>query len=162
MSGSNCCFLTCILISQESGKVVWYSHPLKKFPVYCDPKIQGLWPSQWSRSRCFFLEFSYFFYDPMDVGNLISGSSAFSKSSLYICKFSFQVMLKLARRILNITLLACEMSAVECSLNIPWHCLSLGFKWRLTFSSTVAIAEFSKFASILSAALSQHHLLDLK
>ena len=41
-----------------------------------------------------FLEFSYFFYDPMDVGNLICGSSAFSKSSLNICKFLVNILLK--------------------------------------------------------------------
>ena len=45
------------------------------------------------------------------------------------------------------------------SLNILWHCLSLGLKWKLTFSSPVDVAEFSNFAGILSAALSQHHLL---
>ena len=45
------------------------------------------------------------------------------------------------------------------SLNILWHCLSLGLEQKLTFSSPVATAEFSKFAGILSAALSQHHLL---
>ena len=44
------------------------------------------------------------------------------------------------------------------SLSILWHCLSLGVEWKLTFSSPVATAEFSKFAGILSAALSQHHL----
>ena len=44
------------------------------------------------------------------------------------------------------------------SLNILWHCLSLGLEWKLTFSSPVATAEFFKFAGILSAALSQHHL----
>ena len=59
-----------------------------------------------------FLKFSSFFYDPADVGNLISGSSAFSRSSLNIWKFSVHVLLKSARRILSITLLACEMSAV--------------------------------------------------
>ena len=48
------------------------------------------------------------------------------------------------------------------SLSILWHCLSLGLKGKLTFSSPVATAEFSKFAGILSAALSQHHLLGLK
>ena len=106
-----------------------------------------------------FLEFSCFFYDPMDVGNLISGSSAFSKSSLYIWKFLFQVTLKPGLENVKHYLLVCEMSAVVCSLNIPWNCLSLGFKWRLTFSSPLAIAEFSKFASILSAALSRHYLL---
>ena len=42
------------------------------------------------------------------------------------------------------------------SLSILWHCLSLGLEWKLTVSSPVATAEFSKFAGILSAALSQH------
>ena len=45
------------------------------------------------------------------------------------------------------------------SLSILWHCLFLGLEYKLTFSSLVATAEFSKFAGILSAALSQHHLL---
>ena len=58
-----------------------------------------------------YLEFSWFFYGPFDVGNLISGSSAFSKSSLYIWKFQFTYC-SLAWRILSITLLACEMSEI--------------------------------------------------
>ena len=58
-----------------------------------------------------FLEFPCFFDDPVNVGNLISGSSAFSKSSLCICKFLVHVLLKPAWKILSITLLACEMSA---------------------------------------------------
>ena len=45
------------------------------------------------------------------------------------------------------------------SLNILWHCLSLGLECKLIFSSPVAMAEFSKFTGILSAALSQHQLL---
>ena len=77
----------------------------------------------------------------------------------------------LAWRILSIILLACEMSAIgtlsNCSLrcgslSILWNCLSLGLKWKLTFSSPVATAEFSKFVGILSAALSQHHFLGLE
>ena len=59
-----------------------------------------------------FLEFPCFFYDPSDVINLISGSSAFSKSSLYILKFSVHVLLKSSLRILSKTLLAHEMSAI--------------------------------------------------
>jgi len=58
-----------------------------------------------------FMELSCFFNDPTDVGNLISGSSAFSKSSLNILKFMVHVLLSLAWRILSITLLVCEMSA---------------------------------------------------
>ena len=60
----------------------------------------------------FFLELSCFFDDPVDVGNLISGSSAFSKSSLNIWKFSVTYCWSLAWRILSITLLSCEMSAI--------------------------------------------------
>ena len=54
MSGSNCWYLTCIQVSQETSKVVWYSHLFKNFPVCYDPHSQRLQHSQWSRSRCFF------------------------------------------------------------------------------------------------------------
>ena len=93
MSSSNCCFLTHIKFSQDTGKVVWYSHLFKNYPVCFDPHSQRLSHHQWSRSRCL-LEFLCFTYDPMNVGNLISGSSAFSKSSLYICKFLVHILLK--------------------------------------------------------------------
>ena len=59
-----------------------------------------------------FLELSCFFHDPADAGNLISGSSAFSKSSLNIWMFSVHVQLKASLENLSITLLACEMSAM--------------------------------------------------
>ena len=92
MSGSNCCFLICIQVSQEASKVVWYSHLFKNFPVCCDP-YKGLSIVDEAEVDVF-LEFSCFFYDPTDVGNLISRSSAFSKSSLTIWKFSVHVLLK--------------------------------------------------------------------
>ena len=59
-----------------------------------------------------FLDFSCFLYDRTDVGNLISGSSAFSKFSLNIWKFLVHILLKPSLRILSITLLAYEMSAI--------------------------------------------------
>ena len=59
-----------------------------------------------------FRELSCFFDDPVDIGNLVSGSSTLSKTSLNIRKFTVHVLLKPAWRILNITLLACEMSAI--------------------------------------------------
>ena len=59
-----------------------------------------------------FLEFSRFFYDPEDVGNLVYGSSAFSKLSWNIWNFLVHVLLNLACRILGLTLLACEISAI--------------------------------------------------
>ena len=92
-SSSNGCFLPCIQISQESGKVVWYSHLFKNFPVCCDPHSQRLWYSHKAKVDVF-LEVSHFFNDPMNVGNLISGSSAFPKSSLNIWKFTVHVLLK--------------------------------------------------------------------
>ena len=59
-----------------------------------------------------FLELSRFFGDPVDVGNFISGSSAFSKTSLTIWKFTVHLLWKPGWRILSITLLACEMSKI--------------------------------------------------
>ena len=59
-----------------------------------------------------FLEFPFFFCDPTDVGNLISGSSAFSKSKLYTWSYRLMYYWSLAWRILTIILLACEMSIV--------------------------------------------------
>ena len=94
MSGSNCCFLTHIQLSQEAGKVVWCSHLFKNFPQFVVIHIvKGFRVvSEAEVDAC--LEFSCFFYDPTNVGNLISGSFAFSKSNLYIWKFSVQVLLK--------------------------------------------------------------------
>ena len=94
MSGSNCCFLTCIQISQEAGKVVWYSHLFKNFPQFVViHTVKGFGVANKAEADVF-LEFSCFFYDSTDVGNLISGSSAFSKSSLNIWKFTVHVLLK--------------------------------------------------------------------
>ena len=84
MSGSNCCFLTCIQISQEAGKVVWYSHLFQNFPQFVGIYTVKGFSIVNEAEVGVFLEFSCFFYDPMDVGNLIADSSAFSKSSLYI------------------------------------------------------------------------------
>ena len=86
--------MTYIQISQEEGKVVWYSHLLKNFPqlvvIYT---VKGF--GVINKAEVYvLLESSCFFDDPMDVGNLISGSSAFSKSSLNIWKFTVHVLLK--------------------------------------------------------------------
>ena len=110
MSGSNCSFLTCIQIPQEAGKVVWYSHLLKSFPEFVVIHTVKVFGIVNKAEEDVLLEFSCFFNDPTDVGNLISGSSAFSKSSLNIWKFMVHILLKLAWRILRIILLACEMS----------------------------------------------------
>ena len=96
MPGSNCCFLTCIQISQEAGQEVRRSgipiswrifqfvviHTVEGFGIVSKAEIDV------------FLEFSCFFFHPADVENLISGSSAFFKSSLNIWKFMVHVLLK--------------------------------------------------------------------
>ena len=92
MPGSNCCFLTCIQISQEAGKVVWYSQLFKNFPQFV--VIHTFKSFSVVNETDALLEFPYFFYDPAVVGNLISGSSGFSKSSLYLWKFSVHLLWK--------------------------------------------------------------------
>ena len=93
MSGSNSCFLTCIQVSQEAGKVVWYYHLFKNFPQFIVIHTVKEFGVVNKAERCF-LELSCFSDEPMDVGNLISGSSALSESSLNIWKFSVHVLLK--------------------------------------------------------------------
>ena len=111
MSRSNCCFLTCKQISQEAGKVVWwYSHPFKDFPLFV--VIHTVKGFGIINKAEVFLEFSCFFYDPTAVGNLISGSSFFPKSSLNIWKFSVHILLKPGLENLSITLLVCEISII--------------------------------------------------
>ena len=94
MSGSNCGFLTWIQISQEVGKVIWYSHLFKNFPQFVVIHIAQSFSVVSEAEINVLLEFFCFFHDPMDVGNLISGSSAFSKSSLNIWKLLIHVLLK--------------------------------------------------------------------
>ena len=80
MSSSNCCFLTCIQISQEAGQVIWYSHLFQNFPQFVVIHIFKGFGIINKAEVDVSLELSCFFDDPADVGNLISGSSAFSKS----------------------------------------------------------------------------------
>ena len=94
MFGPNCCFLAYIQISQETGKVVWYSYLLKNFPQFVMiHTVKGFGVVNKAEVDVF-LELSCIFDDPLDVGNLISGSTAFSKSSLNIWKFSVHILLK--------------------------------------------------------------------
>ena len=94
MSSSNCCFLTCIQISQEADQVDWYSHLLKTFPQFAViHPVKGFGVVSKAEVDVF-LELSCFFDDPTDVDTLISGSSAFLKSSLNIWKLMVHVPLK--------------------------------------------------------------------
>ena len=94
MSSSNCCFLTCIQVSQESGQVVWYSHLFQNFPQFIViHTVKGFGIVNKAEIDVF-LELSCFFDDPVDVGNLISVSSALCKMSLSVWKFMIHVLLK--------------------------------------------------------------------
>ena len=110
MSSFNCCFLTCIQVSEKAGRVVWYSHLFKNFPQFVViHTVKGI--------VNVFLEYSCFFYGPTDVGNLISGSSAFSKFSLYIWNFLVQVLLKPGLKDFE-DYLACKWD--ECNCVVVW------------------------------------------
>ena len=133
MSSSNCCFLTCLQISQEAGQVVWYSHLFQNFPQFVViHTVKGFGIFNEAEVDVF-LEFSCFFYDPADVGSLSLVPLPFlspawtSRSSWFIYCGS------LSWRILSVTLLACEMSAVvphvEHSLALPFF--GIGMKTDL-------------------------------
>ena len=96
MFDSNCCLLTCIQISQKAGKVIWCPHLLQNFPqLVVIHTVKGFGVVNKAEIDVF-LELSCFFDDPTDVGNVISGSYDFAKSSIYIQKFSVHVLLKLS------------------------------------------------------------------
>ena len=97
MSSSNWCYLICIQISHEAGQVVWYFHPLKNFPQF--PGVHRVKGFGIVNKVDVFLELSCFFEDLVDVGNFISGSSAFTKTSLNIWKFTVHVLFKSALEI---------------------------------------------------------------
>ena len=135
MSSSNCCFLTCIQVSQEAGQVVWYSQCFRNFPQFIViHTVKGFGVVNKAEIDVF-MEISCFFDDPADVGNLISGSSAFSKTS---GSSQFTYCWRLAWRILSITLLACEMRAIvqqfEHSLGLPFF--GIGMKTDLTSNTS--------------------------
>ena len=86
MSSSNCCFLTCIQVSQEVGQVVLYFRLFQNFPQFIVIHTVKGFDIVNKAEIDVFLELSCFFDDPVDVGNLISASSAFSEARLSICK----------------------------------------------------------------------------
>ena len=94
MFSSYCCFLTCIRVSHKTGKVVQYSHLFKNFTQFVVIHTVNSFSVVNEAEIEVLLEFPCFFYDPTDVGNFISGSSAFYKYSLYIWNFSVHVLLK--------------------------------------------------------------------
>ena len=127
MSSSNCCFLTCIQISQEAGQVVWYSHLFQNFPQFIViHAVKGFGIVNKAEIDVF-LELSCFFDDPADVGNLISGStSAFSKTSLNIRRFMVHVLLK--PDLENFKHYFTSMWD-ECNCVVVWALFGIAFLW---------------------------------
>ena len=94
LSSSNCCFLICIQVSQEAGQVVCYSHLFQNFPQFIVIHTVKGFGIVNKAEIAVFLELSCSFDDPTDVGNLISGSSVFSKMSVNIWKLILHMFLK--------------------------------------------------------------------
>ena len=159
MSISNCCFLTLMQISQEAGQVVWYSHLFQSFPPFVVIHKVKHFGIVNKAEIDIFMELSCFSYHPIYVDNLISGSSAFSKTSLNIWKFSVHVLLKHGLENFEHYLTSVWD---ECNCAVVWAFFGIAFlrDWNgnCPFPVLWPPAEFSKFAGIMSAVLSQHHL----
>ena len=126
MPSSNCCFLICIQISQEAGQVVWYSHLFQNFPQFLViHTVKGFGIVNKAEIDVF-LELFCFFNDPADVVNLISASSAFSKSNLNIWKFSVHMLLKP-----GLDNFEHYITSVwdECSCTVVWAFFRIAFLW---------------------------------
>ena len=126
MSSFNYCFLTCIQVSQEVGQVVWYSHLLKNFLQFLMiHPVTGFGIVNKAEVYVFW-ELSCFFDDPADVGNLMSGSSAFSKTSLNIWKFMIHVLLKP-----GLENFEHYFTSVwdECNCAVVWRLFGIAFLW---------------------------------
>ena len=120
------CFLTCIQISQEAGKAVWYSHLFKNFPQFAViHSVKGFGVVNKAEVDVF-LELFCSFYDPTDVGNLISDSSAFSKTSLNTWKFSVHVLLKPVLEDFEHYFASVWN---ECNCAVAWTFFGIAFLW---------------------------------
>ena len=126
MSSPNCCFLTCMQISQEAGQVVWYSHFFKNFPQFAVIHTVKDFGIVNKAEVEVFLELSCFFNDPMDVGDLISGSAAFPKSSLNIWRFMVHMLLKPGLD--NFEDYFASLGD-ECNCEVVWAFFGIAFLW---------------------------------
>ena len=122
MSHSNCCFLTWIQVSQETGKVFWYSSLFKNFPQYAVIHTAKGFGVVNEPQLDIFLELPCFLHIPTNVGNLTSGSFVFSKPSLNIWKFPVHVILKTNLKDFEHNL---TMMGDECNCPVVWIFVSI-------------------------------------
>ena len=126
ISSPICCCLTCIQVSQEAGQVVWYSHLLQNFPHFVVIHTVKGFDIVNKPPPGVFLELSCFFDDPTDLGNLISGSSAFSKSNLNIWKHTFHILLKPGLEDFEHYFVSIWD---ECNCAVVWTFIGIAFLW---------------------------------
>ena len=122
MSSSNCCFLTCIQISQEAGQVVWYSHLFQNVPQFIVIHTVKGFGIVNKAEVAVFLEYSCF----LMISNLISGSFAFSKSSLNIWKFTVHRLLKPGLENFGHYFVS---TWDECNCAVVWAFFGIAFLW---------------------------------
>ena len=127
MSSSNCCFLTCLQVSQEAGQVVWYSHLFQKFLQFIVIYTVKGFGIVNKPEIDVFLELSYFVDDPADVDILLSGSSTFSETSLYIWKLIVYILLKP-----GLENFEHYFASVwdECNCAVVWAFFGIAFLWN--------------------------------
>ena len=158
MSSSNGCFLTWIQVSQEPGQMVWYSYLFQNFPQFIViHTVKGFGIVNKAEIDVF-LELSCFLMIQQMLAIWSLVPLPFLNPAWTSGSSQFMYCWSLARRTLSILCEHVRWVKLCGSLSTLWHCLSLGLEWKLNFSSPVATVEFSKFAGILSAALSQCHL----
>ena len=142
MSGSNCCFLTCIQISQESGQMVWYFHLLKNFPQFVViHTVKGLGivnkgVDVFMGLSCFFsvIQWMLTFWSLVPLPFL---KPAWTSGIWYSCTVEAwlgEFWALLCQRVRKVQLCG--------SLSILWHCLSMVLEWKLTFSSPWPLLSF--------------------
>ena len=173
MSSSNCCFLTCIQVYEEACQADWYSHLFQNFPQFIVIHTVKGFNIVNKIEIDVFLELFCFFSNPADVGNLFSVSSAFLKLAWTSQNSQLMYCWSLASRILSITLLACEMSAIvqqfEHSLALPFfgtgmktdllqscgHCWVFQICWHIECSTFTASFRIWNHSSGLLRYLKQ-------
>ena len=158
MSSSNCCFLTCIQISQEAGQLAWYSHLFKTFPQFVViHTVKGFGVVNKVKVDVF-LELSCIFVDPTDVGNLISDCSGFSWSTLpealncynlaTLYSTPYKTCLFFPKHILRdvIIHLSTVHERVACGKNGPW--VGRICVWILSFKNIIWGVDYFIYPSI--------------
>ena len=155
MSSSNCCFLIYIQVYQEAGNVAWYSHLFINFPQFVVIHTVKGFGIVNKAEVDIFLELSCFFNDPADVGNLISGSSAFSKSSLNTWNFMVHVFLKP-----DLENFEHYFTSVwdECNCVVVWTFFGIAFLWDWNENWSVPVLwPLLSFPNLLACWVQHFH-----